>query len=330
MCTDLRPPKHHLPPKTDASFLLRFLRARKFSLPLAQDSLERCLLLRQSYAALLFDGINIAAPPMRQLLAAGYCFALNGRDRHGRRIVFYRPRVFDPARHPNTELLRLHGVTYEALMEDEANQVRGLCHIVDASGVGLHYLTLFTPREAVRIVKNAERTLPMRHKEIVAVGVPGRLRFAVEFGLALVTAKLRGRIRVLYGTGGAGRRRANEELVRMVGADVLPEEYGGRGGTVEAIVGGWLEELAAAQKVTRRNDELRVELGLYAARAREGAVSALRRPLGRDEGAGQGAEGVGAGGREAGDAGGGGGAGGGGCDGAVADMQGSFRKLQVD
>lgn len=287
---------------------MRFLRARKFSLPLAQDSLERCLLLRQSYEALLFANINIAAEPMRQLLAAGYCFALPGRDRHGRRIVFYRPAVFNPARHPNTDLLRLHGVTYETLMEDEANQVRGLVHVVDARGVGLHYVTLFTPREAVRIVKNAERTLPMRHKQIVAVGIPGRMRFAVDFGLGLVTAKLRDRIRMCE-----GGRAGNEELRRMFGADVLPDEYGGRGGTVVQMAERWRVELERMQPVARRNDEMRVRLELYAARAREGAVGALRRPLGRDE------EAAAAGGDRSGTDGGGAG-----------EMQGSFRKLEVD
>lgn len=41
-------------------------------------------------------------------------------------------------------------------MEDEENQIRGVVHIVDAAGVNLPYMTIFTPKEAARIVKNAE------------------------------------------------------------------------------------------------------------------------------------------------------------------------------
>jgi hypothetical protein len=41
-------------------------------------------------------------------------------------------------------------------MEDEMNQVNGYIHFADGAGVGFHYLTLFTPKEAVRIVKNGE------------------------------------------------------------------------------------------------------------------------------------------------------------------------------
>lgn len=64
--------------------------------------------------------------------------------------------VFDPYKHVNVELLKIHGVTYEVLMENEENQIRGVVHIVDAAGVNLPYMTIFTPKEAARIVKNAE------------------------------------------------------------------------------------------------------------------------------------------------------------------------------
>lgn len=53
-------------------------------------------------------------------------------------------------------MLKVHGMVYESLMEDEENQIRGYVHLVDVSGVTLPYMTLFTPKEAVRIVKNAE------------------------------------------------------------------------------------------------------------------------------------------------------------------------------
>lgn len=209
-------------------------------------------------------------------------------------------------------------------------QVRGLAHIVDARGVGLHYLTLFTPREAVRIVKNAERTLPMRHKLIAAVGVPGRLRFAVDFGLGLVSAKLRSRIKLCGGSASSLGAGGNEELVRLFGGEVLPDEYGGSGGSVAQMVERWWVELERAQPLVRRNDEMRVRLELYAARAKEGAVGALRRPLGRDEeGPGMGGGGGGNGG-SLGGWGDGGGAGGGGVSGGDAEIQGSFRKLEVD
>lgn len=53
-------------------------------------------------------------------------------------------------------MCKIHAITYEALMEDEENQVRGFVHFADGAGVSFPHLTLFTPKEAVRIVKNGE------------------------------------------------------------------------------------------------------------------------------------------------------------------------------
>lgn len=64
--------------------------------------------------------------------------------------------VFDPYKYTNADMLRVHGITYETLMEDEMNQIHGYIHFADGAGVGFHYLTLFTPKEAARIVKNGE------------------------------------------------------------------------------------------------------------------------------------------------------------------------------
>lgn len=64
--------------------------------------------------------------------------------------------IFNPSKWTNADMCRMHGVTYETLMEDQENQIRGFIHYIDAAGMSLQQLTLFTPREAVRIVKNGE------------------------------------------------------------------------------------------------------------------------------------------------------------------------------
>lgn len=55
----------------DDSFLLRFLRAKKFSLPLAQEALERYLLLRHTFGHQLFYRLDITCPRLEQLLTLG-------------------------------------------------------------------------------------------------------------------------------------------------------------------------------------------------------------------------------------------------------------------
>lgn len=58
-------------------------------------------------------------------------------------------------------MCRVMATCYETLMEDEESQIRGLVHYADGSGVSFPHLTLFTPKEAVRIVKNGEVTITL-------------------------------------------------------------------------------------------------------------------------------------------------------------------------
>ena len=144
--------------RLDSTFLLRFLRHKKFSIPMAQDSIEKYLLLRRLCQEDIypFQRMDIKDPSLEKLLDEGYIFALPMRDSLGRRLVFYRAGVFKPSHFMGYELLKLHGIVYETLLEDEENQIRGCVHIGDSTGFGFNYLTLFTPKEAVRICKNAE------------------------------------------------------------------------------------------------------------------------------------------------------------------------------
>lgn len=64
--------------------------------------------------------------------------------------------MFNPSKHFNHSMVKVHGITYETLMEDEENQIHGFVHVIDSSGIGFNYLTIFTPHEAYRIGKNLE------------------------------------------------------------------------------------------------------------------------------------------------------------------------------
>lgn len=55
---------------SDSSFLLRFLRAKKFSVPMAQEAIERYILLRQSWG-IAFNQLDYKLPIMMELLELG-------------------------------------------------------------------------------------------------------------------------------------------------------------------------------------------------------------------------------------------------------------------
>lgn len=83
-------------------------------------------------------------------------FAVAKRDRCGRRTIIYRPGVFNMKSFSGDDMLKMHTLIYETVMENEEDQIRGLVHIIDAENLTFSHLTLFTPKEAVRIIKNTE------------------------------------------------------------------------------------------------------------------------------------------------------------------------------
>ncbi|XP_049885346.1 alpha-tocopherol transfer protein-like [Pectinophora gossypiella] len=249
--------------RMDANFLLRFLRTKKFSVPMVQEAIERYVLLRQSWG-IAFNQLDYQLPVMMELIDLGYIFVSPFKDKGGRRVVIYRPGVFDPYKYTNQDMCRVMGICYETLMEDEETQVRGLVHFADGSGVSFPHLTLFTPKEAVRIVKNGERTIPMRHKEIYGVNVHPTIKFALDFGMGLISEKIRKRVRLYT---------AVDDV--EIDKQLLPQEYGGQM-PMKEMIELWKEELAKKRDTLLLNDKMAVRLEMYSEAAREGAISALR------------------------------------------------------
>ncbi|GFG36251.1 hypothetical protein Cfor_01382 [Coptotermes formosanus] len=251
--------------RLDARFLLRFLRTKKFSVLQAEEALERYLLLRQTYAP-AFRTLDYTDHTMNELISNGYLFPVPQRDHLGRRLIIGIASAFDPYKYTNADMLRVHGITYETLMEDEMNQVHGYVHFADGAGVGFHYLTIFTPKEAVRIAKNGERTLPMRHKEGHGINAHPSLKFAIDFGFSLIPEKYKKRIKV---------HTCIEDALKYLDPKIMPKEYGGVMPMAEMIA-LWKQELQAARGILLSHDQMEVRLDMYSAKAREGAVSALK------------------------------------------------------
>ncbi|KAF2898347.1 hypothetical protein ILUMI_07831 [Ignelater luminosus] len=256
--------------RLDAKFLLRFLRSKKFCVPQAQVALEQYLLLRQTFGV-AFSNLDIRIPMMEELTDQGFILGCPNRDSQGRRIMIARPGVFDLYQYTNADMLRLTGIACETLLEDEENQIRGLVYFADGQGVGLSYLSLFTLKEAVRLVKNGERILPVRHKEVHGINVHPSMKFLCDFGTSLVSDKIKKRIKI-YSDLNDFINNGNMDL------ELLPKEYGGSIPMSEMIA-SWKEELRKSHGLLLLHDQMCINENLFSAKEKEGAVSALKRGI---------------------------------------------------
>ncbi|KAL7023802.1 hypothetical protein ACKWTF_012790 [Chironomus riparius] len=205
--------------RMDAKFLLRYLRFRKFSVPMAEEAIERLLALKVgSYGNNWMNNLNIEKPSVLKLLEAGFIFILPERDYMGRLIIFYRPGVSN-AKSPTVgyDILILTTLVYEYLLEDEENQIRGVVHIGDAKNVGMSHFTIFSPQFMCRVGKNTEKTLPMRHKAFHIVNVHRSINFISDAILSRMGEKLKKRVH-FYSS-------FNE--FKAIDRSMLPKEYEG-------------------------------------------------------------------------------------------------------
>nr|CAD7256365.1 unnamed protein product [Timema shepardi] len=164
----------------NTNFLLRFLRVKKFSLPMAQQMLLKYLNLRQTFSHML-QNLDVLSSPVHELISSGYIVVSPKRDKHGRRVIITTAGRFDPYKFKNVDMAKAHMITYEACLDDEQTQIAGFTHVGDVADVSAAFITLWSPTEFSTIVKWGEQSVPMRHKEIHILNVPTALKYVYDF-----------------------------------------------------------------------------------------------------------------------------------------------------
>nr|CAD7197898.1 unnamed protein product [Timema douglasi] len=152
---------------TDANFLLRFLRVKKFSLPMAQQMLLKYLNLRQTFSHML-QNLDVLSSPVHELISSGYIVVSPKRDKQGRRVIITTAGRFDPYKFKNVDMAKAHMITYEACLDDEQTQIAGFTHVGDVADVSAAFITLWSPTEFSTIVKWGEihNSLEELHKKV--------------------------------------------------------------------------------------------------------------------------------------------------------------------
>jgi len=234
--------------RSDPSFLLRFLRTNKYKIEKTCAMIERYLKMRMDHPK-WFQNLDIEDPLVQELIMSGYIFVLPERDRAGRRVVWSVARALDPARHNTSHVLRAHIATFETLLHDEENQIRGFSYVFDCTGLTLAHLSIWTPAECSRVLSICDKNLPMRHKDINLVNLPFPMWAVFEFCKTLLSDKIRRRFSVINSI---------EKLKTKMGTDILPSEYGGKL-RLEQMTSSWTEALSEHRDMLLELDSMIIE-----------------------------------------------------------------------
>ncbi|KAL1518035.1 hypothetical protein ABEB36_001721 [Hypothenemus hampei] len=218
---------------TDNNFLLRFLRVKKFSIPLAQQTLLKYLNFRKRFPG-IFLNMDCRDPINNELISGGYIVVSPVRDNNGRRVVIYNTSKFDPKKYSGMHLAKAHAIVYETLLAEEDNQILGVTHVADLRGVNPSFFTLFSASDFGYLIKWGEQSIPMRHKEIHLINMPQTIKYVYDFAKSNLSKKLKQRLMV---------HDSHAQLFESVGQRCFPKEMGGTCTTVSKMIDSWKIEL---------------------------------------------------------------------------------------
>lgn len=235
--------------RLDSNFLLRFLRMQKFDLKEARNILEKYLTMRCQYP-MWFQNLDYQDSALSELVDLGYIFVLPERDSHGRRVIFSQAAAMDPGRFSASDIMRAHIMTFETLLQDEENQIRGFTYVFDEKSVSWSQLAIWTPSQVSKAFSCCEGALPMRHQEIHFLNLPWTMSLIFSFAKSLLSEKIRNRFQTHSGI---------ESLTESVPTSILPKEYGGTVTMAECIK-SWKVELRGQNRAVKDLDKMQMNL----------------------------------------------------------------------
>ncbi|KAG7237751.1 hypothetical protein INR49_031852 [Caranx melampygus] len=120
--------------RLDDTFLLRFLRARKFDYDRALQLLLNYHAGRKAWPEVFQD---LKPSTVKHVLDLGFLTVLPQPDPNGRYILCLRPGKWKPNDYPFVDNVRAIYLTLEKLIQPEETQVNGIVILADYTGVGM-------------------------------------------------------------------------------------------------------------------------------------------------------------------------------------------------
>nr|XP_012146517.1 PREDICTED: uncharacterized protein LOC100877368 isoform X2 [Megachile rotundata] len=243
----------HLPPFDDDARIMTFLRGSKFSLEKCKKKLDMYFTMRAAIPE-FFTNRDITRPELREITKIVQIPPLPGLTKNGRRVIVMRGIDKDLPTPNVAEVMKLVLMIGDVRLKEEQVGVAGDVYILDASVATPAHFAKFTPALVKKFLVCVQEAYPVKLKEVHVVNVSSVVDSIVNFVKPFLKEKIRNRIFM---------HSDMNTLYEYIPKEILPTEYGGDAGPIQAIQDTWIKKLEeygpwfAQQESVKTNEMLR-------------------------------------------------------------------------
>ncbi|XP_015925309.1 alpha-tocopherol transfer protein-like isoform X2 [Parasteatoda tepidariorum] len=208
------------------TFLLRFLRSKKYRVEKAFKTLKNFYTYKATYSGILTD---FRPSEVLHILKTNYFTALEYRDSGYAGIGVIRMGEIDLSKITTDEMMACILVMAEIGINMESIQVAGYAVILDFEGVTIQTVKQFaSPTFLYRVIQCIQDVIPCRIKGYHIVNQPYFFNIILAIARTFLSAKLSSRLH-LHGSN-------LKSLYKYVPQEILPEELGGKQGPISKFL----------------------------------------------------------------------------------------------
>ncbi|XP_058065045.1 alpha-tocopherol transfer protein-like, partial [Anopheles bellator] len=226
----------HIKARTDDQFLMMFLRGSKHSLERAKEKLDMYYSIRSALPELMRNRDPEEAK-IKELIELGSVIPLpNTVTPDGPRIILVRPGVYDPSKFTIQEIFKYNTMMADIMMKEDDNLiVAGQMGILDLANTTMAHFLQFNPSFVKKMTMWSQEGSPLRQKGFHYVNTPSGFEMIYNMFKNFLNEKNRSRLHV-HGSN-------LDSLYEHIPKSMLPAEYGGEAGPLQALVDAWTKKV---------------------------------------------------------------------------------------
>ena len=220
----------HLTSRTDDEFLIRFLRAAKYSQSRAQKQLDHYITMRCGDTTRnWYNQTGQLSDKELAILRSGVTYFLPETDDEGRTVAVIKSGHYDVKEYHIDDVFRLgNNLAEVCLKHREAVQVHGVVVMLDFGEFTVSHMASFTPNLTRRAAQTWQECIPYRQKGLNYYNTPTIFNVLFELLKLFLKEKIKKRITL--------HKSSLDSLYSKIPKRILPEEYGGDAGPEADII----------------------------------------------------------------------------------------------